>query len=784
MNSWIVPFIFLFLSIIAVSEAQIKFWSSKRKENNGRYKYLLDYFVEMSKFTSNVELVNLNSKLESTITFQKRIFYKEERVQHVCENSLLRLLKRNMADSKTFSSEMSVLRDSIHLWTKNFRFLQESDEVRTFKEFISFLDFINTKKFEIDFCIRLMNSLQNPQDNITDNKDSLKRKKNLCVELRQEIEDFISTKLSHHSFGVLKQHNKNFEVFKIAASSIHNELDQAINQVNKCSKLFNLILFLDENRRSLYRSKELEPYFTLKDFVDKDALKSIDRNILSSIIIELQDYLPENTIFPSSPLSKIVLMELNKANQRLKRLGKCHKYDHILVPLKKKLIYMMKSVASVLILYERSFEILREILMYVSYINIVYDKNMVGLCSNKLEKNKNKLDSLSLLNEILNDKEFDSKFLNKTKLYPTKITLFQYSKTKSRKGALLENRNTKGLPFFPDSRKVAILEEKFSDKPSITEIQKLIQHINLLSNELDHVYIYISNSTNIMLNSLEKLQFTNKVYSEIIESSTKDESVPNSLYSYSYLLSLDITMSLKKRLRQIKKEDFEKRKQTNNIMKSVDVKPELRNELEEASEEAINKVLNIISSLRQTVYERTQGSGLKNIKARLPTTKKKLRKEVLSPLTSIEDHLLNIKKSKIDANNKMINIEKQVKLIQNSNFQMESPDIISKLEKYIKPLNLIMKCSVVKVTSEEFESCKEVISQAPYLLKHIHSLIKEKNETILNQREIYNKTNAKLESLTKEWNRHLNWVRDIPKLCNDQLPTMNKLDSNTRMILG
>lgn len=772
--------------MIIALEAQIKLLNLKKAENNERYKNLLDYFVEKSKFTSNAELVHLNSKLESTITSQKRIFFKEEKVQYVCENSLLRLLKQNMADSKTFSTEMSVLRDSIHLWTKNFKFLEESNEVRTFKEFISFLDYINTKKFEIYFCIRILNNLQNHQDYIINDKDkdSLRRKKNLCIELKQEIENFISTKLSHHSFGILKQHDKNFEVFQIAANSIHNELDQAIHQVNKCSKLFNLILFLDEHKRNLNRSKKLESYLTLNGFIDKNLLKKIDRNVLSTIIIELQEYLPENTIFVLSPLSKIVLMELNKANQQLKCLDKCRKYEHILVPLKRKLVYMIKSISNILVLYERSFEILREVLTYVSYINVVYDKNLVNLCSSNFKNNKNELDTIYLLDQVLNDNGINNKFLNNTRFYPTSLLSLQYSKAKSRPGILLENRNTKGLPFFPDFKKIDILEEKFSDKPSVIEIQKLIQHINLLANELDQVYIYVSNSTNIMLNSLEKIRFTNKVYSEIIDSSTKNESVPNSLYSYSYLLSLDITMSLKKRS-QIKRQGFERNNQAMNILKSTNVKPDLRIELGEASEEAINKILNIIASLRQTVYERTQGSGLKNIKARLPTTKKKLRNEVLSPLTSIEDHLLNLKRSSIDANNKMISIEKQIKLIQkNSSAQVISSNAISKLEKYIKPLNIIMKCSVVKKTSEQFERCKEVISQAPYLLEHIHSLIKENNKTIIGQQEIYDKTNAKLKSLIKEWNRNLNWVRDIPKLCNDQLPTMNKLDSNTRMILG
>ncbi|KAH8584952.1 uncharacterized protein ELE39_000903 [Cryptosporidium sp. chipmunk genotype I] len=786
MNSWLVPFIFLFLSVIIVSEAQIKLWNFKRTENNDRYQQLLDFFVEKSKFTSNVELIKLNSKLENTVSSQKRIFSKQENVQLICENSLLRLLKENIVDSKTFSSEMSVLRDSIHLWTKNFNVLQESDEVRTFKEFISFLDYINTKKFEIDFCIRLFNNLQNHKGNIIDGKDSLIRKKNLCIDLKQEIENFVSTRLSNHSLEILRQHNKDIgDVFQVAARSIHNDLNQAINQVNKCSKVFNLILLLDEHKKNLYRSKELESYFTLNNFIDKDALKSVDKNIFSNVFIELQEYLPENTLFVSSPLSKIILMELNKANKHLGHLNDCSKYKHILIPLKRKLIYMMKSISNVLVSYEKSFEILRETLMHVSYINVTYHKNMVDLCSYNFEKNKKELEGLSLLDNVLNDKDFDSKFLSRKKFSQVKMSPFQFSKTKSRQGALLENRNTKGLPFFPDSNKIDILQEKFSEKLSAKEVQKLIQHISLLAKELDHVYTYINNSTSIMLNSLEKLQFTNKVYSEIIESSTNAESVPSSLYSYSYLLSLDITMSLKKNLFHLKKQGSEKRNQTSNIFKSINVNPELRNELVEASEEAINKVLNIIASLRQTVHERTQGSGLKNIKARLPTTKKKLRKEVLSPLISIKDHLNNLRRSSIDANNKMINIEKQIKLIKkNGIVQLNSSNTTVKLEKFIKPLNLIMKCSVVKETSEQFESCKEVISQASYLLKRIHSLIKEHNETVLIQQEIFNKSNAKLEALVKEWNRHLNWIKDIPNLCNDQLSTMNKLDSNTRMILG
>lgn len=785
MNSWVILFIFLLLSIIIASEAQIKLWNSKKTKNNDRYQQLLDFFVEKSKFTSNVELINLNSKLENTVATQKRILSKEESVKLVCESSLLRLLKENIVDSKTFSSEMSVFRDSIHLWTKNFNILQESDQVRTLKEFIYFLDYINTKKFEIDFCIRLLKNFQNQQENMFDNKDSFIRKKDLCVGLQQDIEHFISTKLSSHLLGVLKQHNKDIgDIFQVAAKSIHNDLSQAINRVNKCSKVFNLILLLDEHKKNLSRSKELEPYLTLSGFIDQDTMKSIEQNIIGSII-ELQEYLPENTIFVSSPLSKIVLMELNRANKQLKQLKNCLKYKHILVPLEKKLIYMMKSVSNVLVLYEQSFEILRETLAHVSYINITYDKNLVDLCSYNFEKNKKELESLSQLDNILNDRDFDKSSLSKTKLNPTKILPHQFSKTKSSQGVLLENRNAKGLPFFPDFKKIDILQEKFSDKLSSKEIQKLIQHINLLANELDHVYMYINNSTSIMLNSLEKLQFTNKVYSEIILSSAKNESVPSSLYSYSYLLSLDITMSLKKNLSRLKKEGSDKGNQTNNIFKSIDVSPDLRNELVESSEEAINKVISIIASLRQTVDERTQGSGLKNIKARLPTTKRKLRKEVLSPLINIEDHLNNLKQSSVHANNKMINIEKQIELIKkNSAPQVNSSKTTAKLEKFIKPLNLIMKCSVVKETSEQFESCKEVISQAPYLLKRVHSLIKENNEVVLSQEKIFNKSNAKLDALVKEWNRHLNWVRDIPKLCNDQLSTMNKLDSSTRMILG
>lgn len=786
MNAWVIPLVFSFLSLFILSEAQIKLWNFSKTKKNDRHKQLLDYFVGMLTFTNNTEFINLNRKIGSTITSQKQMFTSGENVQLICENSLLRLLKENIVDSKTFSNEMSVLRESIGIWNKSFKLLQESDEVRTFREFMFFLDYIDSKKFEIDFCIRLLNNLQHPPDIIND-KDSLKRKEELCIKLRQEIEYFISKKLSCHSSGVLKQCNKCInEIFKTATGSIYNELDQLINQINKYSKMFNIILLLEELKRNLGKSRELKPYLNLKDFVDNVSFKMIDENTLSNIIIELHEYLPEGTVFVSSPLSRTVLIELNIAKKQLESLNGCSKYEHIMVPLKKKLIYIMKSIANVLVSYEKSFKALRGVLKNVSYINLVFDKNVVDLCSYDFEKDKKELYSLSLLDDLLSDKNLNNQSSNKAELHIREIgKQSQYSKTKSGSGNLLENRNIKGLPFLPDSKENDVLREKFSDKLSVEEIRKLVQQINSLTDEIDRTYIYISNSTNIMLNSLEKLQFTNKVYLEIIESSTGDESIPKSLYSYSYLLYLDITMSIKKNSYKMKKQASDIKKQIENALTSVDIKPNLRSEIGEASEEAINKILNIIVSLRQTVHERTQGSGLKNIKARLPTTKKRLYKEVLSPLKCIEDHLLNLKRSNEDVMNKMANIEKQMKQIQkNKEIPVSSSNIIEKLEKYIKPLNYIMKCSVIKETSEHYEDCRHIISQAPHLLKHVHSLIKENNKTILNKKDIYNKSNAKLEALSKEWNRHLNWVRDIPRICNDQLSTMNKLDSNMRMILG
>lgn len=786
MNAWVTLLIFSFLSLLLLSEAKLKFWNINKTKNNDRHKQLLSYFMEMSTFTSNNEFIDLNREISNTITSQKRMFPRGENVQLICENSLLRLLKENMVDSKAFSNEMSVLRLSISKWNRNFKLLQESDEVRTFREFVSFLDYVDSRRFEIDFCIRLLNNLQYPLEKITD-KDSLKRKEQLCIKLRQEIEEFISTKLSCHSSGVLKQCNKGVnEIFKTATDSIYSELDQSISEINKYNKVFNLILFLDELRGNLGRSRELEPFLTLKKFVNSDALKTIDGNTLNNIINGLHEYLPENIVFVSSPLSKILLIELNIAKKQLENLNRCSKYEHIMVPLKKKLIYMMKSTAKVLTSYERSFKELRGVLKHVSYINLVFDKNMVDLCAFDFENDKNELYYLSMLDDVLNDKNLNNQSSSKAKINMTETDQnLQYYKTKSGSGTLLENRNTRGLPFFPESGENDILKEKFLNKLSIKDIQKLIRHINLLTDELYQVYIHISNSTNNMLNSLEKLQFTNKVYLEIIESSTESESVPKSLYSYSYLLSLNITMSLKKNSYQMKKHVSDRRKQVANALTPVDIKPNIRSEIGEASEEAINKILNIIVSLRQTVHERTQGSGLKNIKARLPTTKKRLYKEVLSPLKCIEDHLLNLKRSNEDAMNKMADIEKQVEQIQkNGKIPISSSIMVEKLEKYIKPLNFIMKCSVIKENSEHYEDCKQVISQAPHLLKHIHSLIKENNKTILNQMDICNNLNAKLEAHSKEWNRHLNWVRDIPRICNDQLSNINKLDSNMRMILG
>ncbi|KAJ1610665.1 putative signal peptide-containing secreted protein [Cryptosporidium canis] len=772
----------LLLSLLIRSNAHIKLWNFKKTENGDKHEVLHDYFLEMSTFTGNTEFIYLSRKLSNTIASQSKMLSSGEKVQLICENSLLRLLKGNLVDSNAFSNYMSVLRDSISLWDKSFKLLQESDEVRTFREFVYFLDFIDTRKFEIDFCIRLLSNLHHPMNE--GDRDSLRRKENLCVGLKEEIEDFISKKLSFHSSGVLEQLNKNIsEMFKAATGSIHNELDKSINRVNRYNRVFNLILFLNNLRRSLDKSKEFEPYLTLKDIVDGDSLKANDESEFSQVLIELHEYLPENTMFVLSPLSKIVLFELRTASEQLKMLNGCSKYEHIAVPLKKKLIYMIKSITGVLVSYEKSFKVLRGILKHVSYINLVFDKNMADLCTYDFDNN-NEPYNITLLDEILTD-NFDHKASGRMKPHPTEIRKhYQYSKSKLESGALLENRNMRGLPFFPDSKENDIFREKMSEKPSVNDIQKLIQHINLLADELNHAYIYINNSTNIMLSSLEKLKFTNKVYFEIIQSSTESNAVPSSLYSYSYLLSLDITMSLKKNVCQIKMQALDNKKNATTTLNSVQIKPSLRSEYGESSEEAINKILNIIVSLRQTVHERTQGSGLKNIKARLPTTKKRLYKEVLFPLKCIEDHLLNLKRSNEDAINKMLQIEKQIKQIQINNKAPIPTDNISKLEKYIRPLNFIMKCSVVKEGSEHYEDCRQVLSQAPQILKYVHSLIQENNKTVLNQKELCKRSYAKLESFVKEWNRHLNWIRDVPRICNDQLPTMNKLDSNMRMILG
>ncbi|KAF7457686.1 putative secreted protein, signal peptide [Cryptosporidium felis] len=781
MNGFIVFSTILFLSYIYGLAAQIELWNYKRRDLSV-YGNLLDYFTEMSKLTGHYKLIRLNRYLTSTLNSKERIFSEKERIQFVCENSLLRLMKIGEINSKLFSNEMSILRSAIRSWVKDIESLQKSDEIDTFRDLISFLEFINSKKFEIDFCIRLLDNLKASDGYFGDDKEAFKRKLTLCSSLRDEVENSFSEKIPNYS-SILKKSGRNpKDMLETSTSSIHSEILKRTKKVNMQSKIFDLILFLDNNKCKIEKYNALETFLNLNNFIDKDSLKLIDHDGLSSIVIEVQDYLPENTMFVSSPLSKKALVELSTAKKHLSRIQKCSKYESILLPLKKKLIFMMKSAGEAIVSYEKGFNFLRGVSKYVIDLKSIYDRSILSLCTYDIKNYK--------LNETSSIDLYTSKEQN-TQNYKSLLSHSPYNSATFannntglwRPEAISGRRNIKGLPYLPISEQKSKLGE-FSEKFSFRDIHRVIHSMNIAAEEYNQTYLYIKNSTDIMVNFLKKLQFTNSIYSDIIESSLSADSNPNSLYSYSYILYLDIKMSLINNSAN-KNKSITNKVNSNSELKFGGVSPELRDKVRELSEDVVIKIHNIINSLRDTLHKRTQGSGLKNIRARLPTTRKRLNREVLSPLKGIEDHLLNLKKSSEDAIKKMIYIEKQIELIKKSENNMVSPSsTILQLEKYIKPLNLVMKCSTVNDSSDQFESCRDVILQAPSLLKHIHMAIKKNKKAIEDQREVYEKSRTQLDSLVKEWSRHLNWVKEIPKLCDDQLPSINRLDSAARMILG
>ncbi|KAH8739672.1 hypothetical protein FG386_001229 [Cryptosporidium ryanae] len=772
----------LFFCDLCTVCAKPRFWSKLKTSENINYDYLINFLEDKAIFINHKDSINVRNKLKNTIIYNEKVLSEKVNIQKICENSSLKLFQEHLIDSKTYSNEMSTLRESINVWEENIRKIKDSDDLNTLDKFLDFINYIKSRIFEIEFCINLLINLRDDFEGKFKSDLNIGRKREVCVKLYNEVHNKLNEKFSENLVGGLGSEGSEMrEMFELIINSINQELNDYVTRINSYNYVFSLILFLNEYKTKLEGYDELKRNLEFDELIGKNQVEKVVNINLNDKFLDLYPYLPFDTVFVTSPLSKLVFQELLKAKKLLEDISHCKRYEHISLPLRKKLIFMIKSAGNVLTSYENNYQKLHSVIDTVNEVRLIFDNCIINLCTYDIGNNT-ELIQKNGIKEII---EFPYK-------QSFKILSPKESRMILENGFSIGNRNNRGLPYFPETRKDKYT--KNNKKFSLYDIKYLLGVINMSFNEIQNTREYIENSTNAILTSLEKIKFTNRIYSEIIESCLNRDLVPASIYSHSYLLYLEIVMYIKKsKTREVKSEKnktlkskLSKKSDIQILHDYIDI--DSKNKLIEKSDELLSKVLDAISVLRLSIYEKKNGRGFGKLKTKLPSVSKKLQTQVVTPLEGTEEYVSNVKKSMDETVAKMNSIEEKiVKVTRNIDSQEENNsgnNLNVDMEKYLKPLNLIMKCYVEKESSKNYERCKDILIQARELLKYIDRLFQGNKNDVKERENISDKSRRQVMNFVKEWNDSLSLIKNIITIYNDQISTINELDGSLRIILG
>ncbi|KAH7647190.1 secreted protein [Cryptosporidium bovis] len=776
-------FICLFVSNLSNVCAKPKFWSKWKSSENINYDYLINFFKDKVVFIQHDDSLALRSKIKNTINLNDGVFSEKENIQSICENSSLKLFQEHLIDSNTYSMKMSTLRESISVWGEKLSQIKNSDDIKVLEKFLTVIDYIKPRIFEIEFCINLLMNLKDNIDEKFKSDLSIYRKRDTCIKLYNELHNQLNGNLSENFAGGLE--NKDYEMsemFKFVINSIKEELNDYMTRINSYSQIFGLILFLNEYKVKLKGYDELKENLEFDDLIGRKQVEILVNINLNDKFVDLSPYLPTDIVFVTSPLSKLVLQELLQAKRLLESINHCEKYESISVPLRKKLIFMIRSVGNVLISYEKNYQKLHSVIDTVNEVRLIFDKCIINLCTYDIENNTELVSS--------NDIGVLIKFPYKQSF---KILSPRENRRILETGLSIGNRNNRGLPYFPETKR-----DKYAKNPakfSFDDIKDLLNIIDISFNEIQNTREYIESSTNAILTSLEKIKFTNRVYSEVIESCLKSDSTPASVYSHAYVLYLEIVMYIKKSQAEKIKSEYCKAVSENKSLKKTSaqilrdyIDLDLKNKLIAKSNELSSKVSDAIFTLKQSISDKNKGRGFGKLKSRLPSTSKKLQTQVITPLESTEKYILNVRSSRDEVISQLNTIEEKIiKAAKNVDIQENSSsDSNTNLdfEKYLKPLNFIMKCYVEKESSKNYERCKDILSQARELLNYINQLLQNNKRNVEKQTSTSDKSKGLITTFVREWSNSLSLLKNIIVIYNDQISTINELDSSLRIILG
>ncbi|KAL7067819.1 hypothetical protein ACR3K2_17280 [Cryptosporidium serpentis] len=735
-----------------------------------RYLFLMDYQNTIDK---------INKEIKKTKDEYSILLKSETKIYLTCESSTKNLLSKVEYDELP---KVMNFYNTLPLLTKNFNEMLNSTEFMIFKKIRGILVYVFYNKVQINYCINFLNTNDTP-DNFVNQQAKL------CNTLAENLEHMIIESIT----GSSDQRNQDSDDFEVA-ENVKMYIDDILADVWEKTQFisdyisnFVLLPLLEE-----FKTKIVELTDDHLLYRNLNSASNIYSNINSiynqkpEIFLILHSYFGENIDYLSSPLTSKALHELYTSYLFKNSIPKYPKYEGISSLLQERLESIMTHFVKYLINYEKEYRIYQRKKNGLIKLATVFDVVISNICTKPITQNEKgyiKTPSSFNMKDFFRFFGIDicityfSSYLedesdNIDELKSRECGLHKISATEQH-NTFKQSSNCDGLHFLqiPERPKFYKLE---SDTIRLV-YDEAIKNYYMAITSFESIHASFKRSTKILQNQLDQLEFLNTVYSDILKHGYNEFLVPKILYGRALLIYLEI-------------ENLNTSGNSTKVhMKSasrtiVDTEESIR--VIDMAKESFDDLNVAIHSLKESIRSRTGGKGIKNLKAKMLPTKKRLKNNVYEPLFSIENYVNKLESKLLSAKVKIVEVEEKISFLMGDLQTLKLPDDFdSNIKSYSNKLSQIMECSN-PTGNYIMDLCKTVLIQAPYILDFVDNDVKHYKDLLASIMKNISDIKGLMQKYELDWREYMNLLSEIPKFCEKQASDIQDLDTKIRIILG